>query len=432
MAMNEKLVIPALGFIFAWLLWIILSRLALHPLAKVPGPRLAALTSWYEFYYEVWQPGQYPWRTKRLHEEYGPIIRPVPNEVHINDPDFLETIYALRGRNTATQSGLMVDKSIGGAEDFHLHKIRRDALNPYFSQKAVLSMERLITDKRDEVVGVFNTAMQSNRPLNISDVYFAFSNDLVRSFSFGSDSGLLNDLSEASKQRIDLARLLTGVKINKHFPFIPRVLGKVLPMVAGEKAIPPAVMDLLRFQARAREDIEAVLADKTNDKRGRHSVFYDLRDTPILPPQEKTVERLQDEATLLVMAGTESTAKSLGYASFYLLHHPETLEKLRNELNEARRSSNGDRLSLNNLLALPYLNAVIHETNRLTFGVTNRMLRYSPTETLKYTASYGPHKGTTYVLATTDRDVLSHLLHSYQRGTFPGPPRVRSGTFCGE
>lgn len=46
-------------------------RLFLSPLAKVPGPRLAALTEWYEFYYEVIKRGRYTWKIAELHEEYG-------------------------------------------------------------------------------------------------------------------------------------------------------------------------------------------------------------------------------------------------------------------------------------------------------------------------------------------------------------------------
>lgn len=46
-------------------------RLFLSPLAKVPGPRLAALTEWYEFYYEVIKRGRYTWKIAELHEKYG-------------------------------------------------------------------------------------------------------------------------------------------------------------------------------------------------------------------------------------------------------------------------------------------------------------------------------------------------------------------------
>lgn len=41
------------------------------PLAKFPGPKLAAFTLWYEFYYDVVLKGRYTFRIKEMHEKYG-------------------------------------------------------------------------------------------------------------------------------------------------------------------------------------------------------------------------------------------------------------------------------------------------------------------------------------------------------------------------
>ena len=46
-------------------------RLYFSPIAKFPGPKLAALTLWYEFYYDVVQRGRYTWKIAELHERYG-------------------------------------------------------------------------------------------------------------------------------------------------------------------------------------------------------------------------------------------------------------------------------------------------------------------------------------------------------------------------
>ena len=60
-------------FLSAFLYVVILSvyRLYLCPSSKFPGPKLAALTYWYEFYYDVWQEGQYTWKIRDLHSKYG-------------------------------------------------------------------------------------------------------------------------------------------------------------------------------------------------------------------------------------------------------------------------------------------------------------------------------------------------------------------------
>lgn len=50
---------------------LVIYRLYFHPLAKFPGPKLAAATLWYEFYYDVNKYGSYIWRIKEMHEQYG-------------------------------------------------------------------------------------------------------------------------------------------------------------------------------------------------------------------------------------------------------------------------------------------------------------------------------------------------------------------------
>lgn len=63
-----------LWFAAVWLAYVVFGaiyRLFFHPLSRFPGPRVAALTRWYEFYYDVIQPGQFIWKIEGLHQEYG-------------------------------------------------------------------------------------------------------------------------------------------------------------------------------------------------------------------------------------------------------------------------------------------------------------------------------------------------------------------------
>ena len=46
-------------------------RITLHPLAKFPGPILAALSYKYEFYFDGIKGGQYSNEIARLHQIYG-------------------------------------------------------------------------------------------------------------------------------------------------------------------------------------------------------------------------------------------------------------------------------------------------------------------------------------------------------------------------
>ena len=55
----------------AWTIGGVVYRLFLSPLAAIPGPKLAALTSWFELYYDVVLPGQYVFKIKEMHKQYG-------------------------------------------------------------------------------------------------------------------------------------------------------------------------------------------------------------------------------------------------------------------------------------------------------------------------------------------------------------------------
>ena len=46
-------------------------RVYFDSLSKFPGPKLAAASLWYEFYYDVVLKGQYTYKIARMHEEHG-------------------------------------------------------------------------------------------------------------------------------------------------------------------------------------------------------------------------------------------------------------------------------------------------------------------------------------------------------------------------
>jgi hypothetical protein len=98
MEQIQKLPLSAivLGLLASWLVYLAALatyRLYLSPLAKFPGPKLAAVTKWYEFYYEVVLNGQFTFNVQELHKKYGPIVRITPYELHIDDISYWDTLY---------------------------------------------------------------------------------------------------------------------------------------------------------------------------------------------------------------------------------------------------------------------------------------------------------------------------------------------------
>ena len=56
-----------------YVLALVIYRLYLHPLASIPGPKLAAATGWVEAYYELFHGdgGEFLLKYREWHQKYG-------------------------------------------------------------------------------------------------------------------------------------------------------------------------------------------------------------------------------------------------------------------------------------------------------------------------------------------------------------------------
>ncbi|KAF3768154.1 cytochrome P450 [Cryphonectria parasitica EP155] len=358
------------------------------PLTDFPGPKLAGLTYWYECYHDIIRPGQYVFKIKELHARYGPIIRMGPDDISISDPDFVDTIYApgpghKRDKNVRQIKALGINSSVGGSIAHDLHRKRREALNSFFSHQRIGRLNPELADKISQIETVFSRAKESSEVLNLSDIYYAFCNDIVHEYCFGNSPNLLHDLQLASSRRQNVANVLGRSKFNLHFGWVRDIMQSLPPSI-GTSITPPGIRDMIAFRRSISIQIASILASKPSLNEAP-SIFTYLRDSPHLPVSEKSPHRLQDEATLLIMAGTYSPILSLLVAHYHLIARPEIMAKLRSELAIHPAAVNATQLE-----QLPYLSAIVQESHRLTFGLTGRNPRVYPDETIVYT-----DKGTT-------------------------------------
>ncbi|KAI2629785.1 cytochrome P450 [Hypoxylon sp. NC1633] len=397
------LVIGYLAYLFLW-------RCLLSPLARIPGPKLAALSYWYECYFDIIQPAQYTFKIKALHQKYGRVVRIGPNDVSIADPDFFDTVYApgpghKRDKNPKHNRALGVNSSIGGSVSQELHRKRREALNPFFSPQRIHRLDSHLASKAAQIESLFAEAMKSGEVLNLSDVYFAFCSDIVNQYCFGNDPNLLNDMHLASIRRNNVASVLGRVKIMFHFGWI-RTLMRLLP--PGTIA-----RDMMMFRRRVRAAVDRVLAYEPSSEK-TPSIFTHLRDDAELPAAEKSAQRLEDEAVLMTMAGTYSPMLSIVAAQYHLLARPEIMTNLRTEL-----AAHGSATTAAQLERLPYLSTIMQEAHRLTFGLTGRNPRVCPDETVVYAHDKDPRQ--TYSFPPGTSLSVSTLVIHTDESLFPSP-----------
>lgn len=348
-------------------------RLQLHPLSHIPGPKLAAMTWLYEIYHDMILPGQYVFKIQELHKQYGPVIRVTPNEVHVNDLQYLDDIYAgpTQVRQKPVTGNLEIAGSLAGTADFYLHKKRRKAMGAFFSKSAIARIEDRIRAKIDKLCQIISVHAEDHSVMNLSDLFYGLAWDVVFEYCFGIEADLLANEINCAQVRHSLQTLLQGVNINKHLPWVAK-LGK-LPIV-GKYFVPPGIFEMVRINNLVGANIKAVEAD--TDRKfdsSKRSIFYQIRDDRDLPAVEKSFHRLRREGSFLVLAGTESTAASMKITMFHILHNPSILARVRSELDTMPADASTSALE-----SLPYFSACIHEGNRLSWGITVRNTRLSP------------------------------------------------------
>lgn len=113
------------------------------------------------------------------------------------------------------------------------------------------------------------------------------------------------------------------------------------------------------------------------------TILHALLSNP-LPPSERTAQRAVDESQSILGAGTITTAEILSAASYHIISTPPLLNHLRAELGPIFASAPNGHPPLTTLQNLPYLTAVLKETLRVYFGVTQRLPRINPDADMTY------------------------------------------------
>ncbi|EXJ64851.1 hypothetical protein A1O7_01190 [Cladophialophora yegresii CBS 114405] len=372
-----------------WMTWqvlLYLYRLTLHPLAKFPGPKLAAASYWYEYYYDVSKEGRFIWKIMKLHEQYGPVVRINPNELHFNDPDFYEEIYHGKKHKTDRDKWFNLDhigQGLAFTIDHDLHARRRNALSPYFSMQSIRALEPRITDVVAIMLDRIQEAYQDGRTINLYHLFTAFAMDIVSEYALGKDLSMhFMTHPDFGKQ---WAELTVAIRINnfgRHFKGIMAVLVSVPEFIMVK--LNPRIGGFIDFHNILRKKVQQVLDEQGSEKSKDEptTLFRELIKSD-LPAEEKTLRRLTDEASMVLGAGGETTAQALVRTFYHLLENPHVVNRLRAELTAAMPEPNKIP-SLATLQNLPYLNAVVDEGVRIAFPVPARSPRVFHDHTLHY------------------------------------------------
>lgn len=371
----------------------LIYRLFLHPLSHFPGPKLAAVTFWYEAYFDVFlnPGGQFIYHLDTLHEQYGPIIRVSPEEIHIKDSEWFDTLYCGPGRprdkwarsNRANGS----PGSVASATHHDLHRVRRAAINPFFSKRAIRELDGTVKKKVEMMCNkIAAEYVPGDRTLDLGTAFTAVTMDIITEYSFAKSTNCLGETDFSPRWKTLMTKLWEPVPIGKHFPIVMKTM----------YSLPKSVMLALNPAFEAFIDCQNMIAEQARtiwreeEKAGRigvevggvpKTIFHGILQSK-LSSQEKSIARMADEAFVLIVAGGETTARVLTWIMVCLFRDLALLKRLRQELDSVLVA---DTLPETQVLEeLPLCKAVVQEGLRISCPVTNRPQLIAPNEDLVY------------------------------------------------
>ncbi|KAK1254750.1 hypothetical protein MKX08_008745 [Trichoderma sp. CBMAI-0020] len=354
-------------------------RLYFHPLSHIPGPKLAACSHLYEFYYNVLLSGKYLFEMDKMHQQYGPIIRINPREIHISDPTFYDEIYASSSRKREKDPQFVPTYALPGSMvacvGHELHHFRRGLLKDFFSRRSVLELSDMMNERVQALMKRLDGFRMARATVSIDDAVSALTSDVITSYCCGKHWGFIEDPDFRNDVRLATADAASFTHISRFFPWLvtlsthlsPRTLAILMPGKAGLFGF------LESFLEYAQKDIAT---------GKRKSMLATLAD-PSIPPAERAFRRQRDEAFGIIGAGTETTATVLTVAFYHLARDHAVRDKLQAELKQLMPTPDSTPTWIE-LERLPYLDAFISESLRIGSPVLGRYTRVAPTETLTY------------------------------------------------
>ncbi|KAK5230816.1 hypothetical protein LTR47_007371 [Exophiala xenobiotica] len=400
--------IVASSLLGIWLLYQLFAYLR-DPLRDVPGPLLARFTRlWY--LREVAK-GQFEKTNIALHKKYGPIVRIAPGYYSVDDMNAISVIY---GHGTHFVKGKWYIASNNPTNkvpdlftelDPDKHAATRRKVASLYSMTSLIAMEPNAVECAQLLVKKFTSFAEKGMPINLQVwlQYFAFDTialiTLSKRFGFldtGKDNGgmiaaLHSYLSYLSKVGVihEWHRTFTWI-----LSFLPsggmRYMGGFMQEQVSEGQKQKSKGSLEKDESKPTDDFLTKL----------------LR-MHALQPDKFSMANVYATCGTNIGAGSDTTSVSLAGIMYCLMGNPQSLQKLRQEIDRAiEERGSDDMLTFQESQKLPYLQACIKEGLRMHPATGLPMVRVVPKGGATIAGRYFPEK--------TEVGVNSWVAHANQ------------------
>ncbi|KAK7755342.1 hypothetical protein SLS62_002568 [Diatrype stigma] len=328
----------------------VLYTLKFHALAGFPGPRLAAISR-IPWWLSCLTGNQVAW-IQQLHAHYGPVVRFSPNDLSFADQggNIWKEIHAFeRGRDEYAKAEEWFPVPLNGVPnilrlEYDDHRRVRQCFSPAFSDRALKKQESLFQTHADLLVSTMGKMSAEGTPADMVLLYNMVSFDIMANFTFGQPLGMLEnmELSPWVEGVFESVKVWPIVQIIQYYP----ILEALFPLLE------PKFVRTMR-KNHFNWTVEHV------DKRLR-----DGSDQPdlwnlVLSAEKRgrglSLDEMHNNAELLMIAGSETTATLMAGLTYYLLVNPRNMQLLTDELRNS--FTRLDDITMDSTANLKYLNA---------------------------------------------------------------------------
>ncbi|KAI9255171.1 cytochrome P450 [Phascolomyces articulosus] len=353
--------------VITWATYLVSSKLYdafLGPLSSIPGP-LGLKFFEMRYYPGIESPPGSSWeKIKAWRDQYGDTVRLGPNRVGISDKRMLRQILLkddLPKGPMYTRLQRRSPPTLFNTRDKPFHKQRRRIISPAFSVKYLNSLEGYMRETTQSFIDRIDRDINETKNENgygqvdiwILLQYLAL--DIIGETAFGKTFHMLEGNDHVVPRTI-------SISMEKSSYLVTHPILGPLSMLLPFSGVLKANNDLKAFMTKI-----IVERLKGGEKARRNDILQILIDTQHANDTEDrlTAESIAQETVLFLVAGSETTSNTTGFAFIELMKNPEAFAKLREEIDTVEFEQ-GQKLFHNEQLKhLPYLNAVIDETLRL-------------------------------------------------------------------
>uniref|UniRef100_A0A8D2JRQ1 Cytochrome P450 3A n=1 Tax=Sciurus vulgaris TaxID=55149 RepID=A0A8D2JRQ1_SCIVU len=292
----------------------------------------------------------------------------------IMDTNMIKTVFVkecysfFTNRRSFGPVGFM-KSAISLSEDEEWKRIR-SLLSPTFTSGKLKEMFPIVSQYGDMLVKNMRQLSEKSKPINLKDIFGAYSMDVITATSFGVNIDSLNNPQDPFVEKVKkllkfdfFDPLLFSVAL---FPFLTPIFEALSISVFPKdvtnflkKAVSRMKESRLQEKQKHRVDFLQLMINSQNSKDvNSHKALTDLE--------------LVAQSVIFIFAGYETTSSALSFLMYELATNPDVQTKLQQEIDKAL--PNKAPATYDTLVQMEYVDMVVNEMLRL-YPIAGRLER---------------------------------------------------------